>query len=173
MNSGCKHLKINYEPPINNTFQSALKSIETIYTSNNVSNHFKCENIPVFSLSENSIDLTYGENIKEPARVYPFKLDSFQRVSIECLEKKENLLVAAHTSAGKTVIAEYAIAMALKNKQRIIYTSPIKALSNQKYREFNKEFNNDVGLMTGDNIISPNARHFFIFLLFLSLVVWL
>lgn len=46
--------------------------------------------------------------------------------------------------------------MSLKNKQRVIYTSPIKALSNQKYREFKEEFS-DVGLMTGDVTIEPNA----------------
>lgn len=64
--------------------------------------------------------------------------------------------MSAHTSAGKTVVALYAIAMSLKNNQRVIYTSPIKALSNQKYREFKEEFS-DVGLMTGDVTIEPNA----------------
>jgi ATP-dependent RNA helicase DOB1 len=64
--------------------------------------------------------------------------------------------VSAHTSAGKTVVAEYAIAQCLKNVQRVIYTSPIKALSNQKYREFAAEFG-DVGLMTGDVTINPTA----------------
>lgn len=53
-------------------------------------------------------------------------------------------------------MALYAIAMSLQNKQRVIYTSPIKALSNQKYREFKEEFS-DVGLMTGDVTIDPNA----------------
>lgn len=64
--------------------------------------------------------------------------------------------VSAHTSAGKTVVALYAIAMSLRNNQRVIYTSPIKALSNQKFREFKEEFS-DVGLMTGDVTIEPNA----------------
>lgn len=54
------------------------------------------------------------------------------------------------------MVAEYAIAMALRDKQRVIYTSPIKALSNQKYRELLIKFK-DVGLMTGDVTISPNA----------------
>jgi CRISPR/Cas system-associated endonuclease/helicase Cas3 len=67
-----------------------------------------------------------------------------------------DLQVSAHTSAGKTVVALYAIAMSLRNQQRVIYTSPIKALSNQKYREFKEEFS-DVGLMTGDVTIEPNA----------------
>jgi ATP-dependent RNA helicase DOB1 len=64
--------------------------------------------------------------------------------------------VSAHTSAGKTAVAEYAIAMAFRDKQRVIYTSPLKALSNQKYRELSEEFS-DVGLMTGDVSIAPNA----------------
>lgn len=54
------------------------------------------------------------------------------------------------------MVAEYAIALCLKNKQRVIYTTPIKALSNQKYREFYEEFR-DVGLITGDVTINPNA----------------
>jgi ATP-dependent RNA helicase DOB1 len=92
----------------------------------------------------------------EPARVWPFTLDPFQQVSIASIQRNESVLVSAHTSAGKTVVAEYAIAQCLKNNQRVIYTSPIKALSNQKYREFMAEFG-DVGLMTGDVTINPTA----------------
>ncbi len=91
-----------------------------------------------------------------PARTWPFALDPFQKVSIASIERGESVLVSAHTSAGKTVVAEYAIAQSLKNNQRVIYTSPIKALSNQKYREFAAEFG-DVGLMTGDVTINPTA----------------
>ncbi|KAL0213074.1 hypothetical protein RCL1_006700 [Eukaryota sp. TZLM3-RCL] len=91
-----------------------------------------------------------------PAKTYPFQLDEFQRNAIDCISRQESVLVAAHTSAGKTVVAEYAIAQSLKNKQRVVYTSPIKALSNQKFRDFQKEFV-DVGLMTGDVTQSPNA----------------
>lgn len=61
-----------------------------------------------------------------PARTYPFTLDPFQRVSINSIERNESVLVSAHTSAGKTVVAEYAIAQSLRDKQRVIYTSPIK-----------------------------------------------
>ncbi|EJT79417.1 FRQ-interacting RNA helicase [Gaeumannomyces tritici R3-111a-1] len=92
----------------------------------------------------------------EPARVYRFKLDPFQSISVASIERGESVLVSAHTSAGKTVVAEYAIAQCLKRNQRVIYTSPIKALSNQKYREFQAEFG-DVGLMTGDVTINPTA----------------
>ncbi len=81
----------------------------------------------------------------------------------------QSVLVSAHTSAGKTVVAEYAIAKSLKGNQvclqlcvllhrpqRVIYTTPIKALSNQKYRELLEEFG-DAGLMTGDVTINPEA----------------
>ena len=100
--------------------------------------------------------LTEHKRPEKPAREWSFKLDPFQELSISAIERNESVLVSAHTSAGKTVVAEYAIAQCLKNNQRVIYTSPIKALSNQKYREFNAEFG-DVGLMTGDVTINPTA----------------
>nr|GMC81398.1 DExH-box ATP-dependent RNA helicase DExH9 [Ipomoea batatas] len=96
------------------------------------------------------------EESLKPAKEFPFTLDPFQSEAIKCLNNGESVMVSAHTSAGKTVVALYAIAMSLKNNQRVIYTSPIKALSNQKYREFKEEFS-DVGLMTGDVTIEPNA----------------
>lgn len=83
-----------------------------------------------------------------PAKTYSFTLDPFQREAILVIENNQSVLVSAHTSAGKTVVAEYAIAKSLAAKQRVIYTTPIKALSNQKYREFQEEFH-DVGLVTG------------------------
>ncbi|KAJ5193958.1 RNA helicase ATP-dependent SK12/DOB1 [Penicillium cf. griseofulvum] len=91
-----------------------------------------------------------------PAKTWPFTLDPFQQVAVSSIQREESVLVSAHTSAGKTVVAEYAIAQSLKQNQRVIYTSPIKALSNQKYREFAAEFG-DVGLMTGDVTINPTA----------------
>lgn len=93
---------------------------------------------------------------KGPAKEYNFKLDTFQQEAVNYIEKGESVLVAAHTSAGKTATAEYAIAKSLRDGQRVIYTSPIKALSNQKYRDLQEEFT-DVGLMTGDMTINPNA----------------
>lgn len=93
---------------------------------------------------------------KPAAKAYSFELDDFQKLSVCSLERDESVLVAAHTSSGKTVVAEYAIAMSLRDKQRVVYTSPIKALSNQKYRELLEEFG-DVGLMTGDVTINPTA----------------
>ncbi|OAD61477.1 Superkiller viralicidic activity 2-like 2 [Eufriesea mexicana] len=90
------------------------------------------------------------------AKEYKFILDPFQKEAILCIENNQSVLVSAHTSAGKTVVAEYAIACSLRDKQRVIYTTPIKALSNQKYREFYEEFK-DVGLVTGDVTINPTA----------------
>lgn len=92
-----------------------------------------------------------------PARKYPFTLDPFQKLAVACIERNESVLVSAHTSAGKTVVAEYAIATALRAKQRVIYTSPIKALSNQKFRELGEQFDGDVGLMTGDVTLNSEA----------------
>lgn len=99
-----------------------------------------------------------GEGGPVAARQWQFRLDAFQQRSILCLEAGENVLVAAHTSAGKTVVAEYAIAMAIRDKQRVVYTSPIKALSNQKYRDLCEVFGSEnVGLLTGDVSVQPEA----------------
>ena len=68
------------------------------------------------------------------------------------------MLVAAPTGSGKTVVAEYAIAVALANGRRAFYTAPIKALSNQKYRDLVAVHGDDrVGLLTGDNAINGDA----------------
>lgn len=90
------------------------------------------------------------------AKTYKFELDAFQKQAVMCIENSQSVLVSAHTSAGKTAIAEYAIALSLNSKQRVLYTTPIKALSNQKYRELADEFT-DVGLMTGDVTINATA----------------
>lgn len=68
------------------------------------------------------------------------------------------MFVAAHTSAGKTVVAEYAIALSLKHMTKTVFTSPIKALSNQKFRDFKQKFGNtDIGILTGDVSINREA----------------
>lgn len=96
----------------------------------------------------------FEQQIPELAHTYPFELDTFQKQAIIKLENHNHIFVAAHTSAGKTVVAEYAIALSQKHMSRTIYTSPIKALSNQKYRDFKKTFG-DVGIITGDIQINP------------------
>ncbi|KAF2226282.1 NUC185 domain-containing protein [Elsinoe ampelina] len=98
----------------------------------------------------------FRDLIPEMAREWPFELDTFQKEAVYHLENGDSVFVAAHTSAGKTVVAEYAIALASKHMTKAIYTSPIKALSNQKFRDFRTEFD-DVGILTGDVQIRPEA----------------
>ena len=95
--------------------------------------------------------------LPNPALAFPFELDDFQKQAVLRLERSECVFLAAHTSAGKTVCAEYAIALAMKHCTRAIYTSPIKALSNQKYRDFRNKFGDDVGLITGDMQIGADG----------------
>lgn len=99
----------------------------------------------------------FSELVPKPAKVFPFELDTFQKEAVYHLEQGDSVFVAAHTSAGKTVVAEYAIAMATRNMTKAIYTSPIKALSNQKFRDF-KEVFDDVGILTGDVQINSEAN---------------
>lgn len=86
----------------------------------------------------------------------PFELDDFQVQACEALEDGKGVLVAAPTGAGKTVVAEFGVDLALRAGRRAFYTTPIKALSNQKYREFTERFGR-VGLLTGDVSIDPDA----------------
>ncbi len=86
------------------------------------------------------------------------KLSQFQLQAVKAIQAGHNVLVSAPTGAGKTLVAEYAIEDAVKRGLRCIYTAPIKALSNQKYRDFRDEPNVDVGLMTGDVTINPHAQ---------------
>ena len=98
----------------------------------------------------------FSERVPFMAHKFPFELDTFQKQAIIHLENHDSVFVAAHTSAGKTVIAQYAIALSLRHMTKAVYTSPIKALSNQKFRDFREEFSS-VGLVTGDVQIKPDA----------------
>ncbi|XP_014518438.1 DExH-box ATP-dependent RNA helicase DExH11 isoform X1 [Vigna radiata var. radiata] len=97
----------------------------------------------------------FHELVPDMALEFPFELDAFQKEAIYYLEKGESVFVAAHTSAGKTIVAEYAFALASKHCTRAVYTAPIKTISNQKYRDFCGKF--DVGLLTGDVSLRPEA----------------
>ncbi|MDI6831473.1 MAG: DEAD/DEAH box helicase [Actinomycetota bacterium] len=89
---------------------------------------------------------------------YPFPLDGFQRQAIEALSRDRSVLVVAPTGSGKTVIAEYAVWAAERTGLKTFYTTPLKALSNQKYRDFCAVYGSDnVGLLTGDNSINGEA----------------
>jgi len=98
----------------------------------------------------------FKERVPNMAFKFPFELDIFQKQAIIHLENHDSVFVAAHTSAGKTVIAQYAIALSLRHMTKAVYTSPIKALSNQKFRDFKEDFPS-VGLVTGDVQIKPDA----------------
>ena len=83
--------------------------------------------------------------------------DRFQKESIEYIDNGHSVIVSAPTGAGKTAIAEYVINKAIAKNEGVIYTAPIKALSNQKFRDFQKQFSNITGILTGDVSINPNA----------------
>ena len=92
-------------------------------------------------------------------RLWKHPLDCFQKHALDALDAGHSALVTAHTGAGKTVIAEYAIARAAERGHRVIYTSPIKSLSNQKYHELTKKFPDvSVGILTGDVKFNPDAQ---------------
>ena len=95
--------------------------------------------------------------IKDPAYKFPFELDLFQNEANYRISINENVFVTAHTGCGKTVVALYAIANCLKNNKKVIYTSPTKSLSNQKFKEFSEKFP-DVGILTGDIKMNPEAQ---------------
>ena len=92
-----------------------------------------------WAVIENTSMENFHTMVPEMARTWPFEPDTFQKQAIMHLERHECVFVAAHTSAGKTVVAEYAIALSTKHMTRCIYTSPIKALSNQKFRDFHND----------------------------------
>ena len=92
------------------------------------------------------------------AAYYPFPLDSYQITAIEHLNKGQSVLVAAPTGTGKTLVAEYAIWLARQRGQRVIYTTPLKALSNQKFRDLRAMYGDGaVGLVTGDIVEHSRA----------------
>src|SRR6266567_2817436 len=89
---------------------------------------------------------------------YPFPLDPFQLEAISYLGQGQSVMVAAPTGTGKTIVAEYAIWRAQQRNQRVIYTTPLKALSNQKYRDMRTLYGPDaVGLVTGDIVEHSHA----------------
>src|SRR5581483_3793044 len=89
---------------------------------------------------------------------YPFPIDQFQLEAIAHLAQGQSVLVAAPTGTGKTLVAEFAIWQAQQRQQRVIYTTPLKALSNQKYRDLRDLYGYDnVGLVTGDIVEHSRA----------------
>ena len=94
----------------------------------------------------------------DPRSLFPFELDEFQYKAIAALNAGRSVVVCAPTGSGKTLIGEYAIYRALHQGGRVFYTTPLKALSNQKWRDFSNQFGADeVGLLTGDVSINRDA----------------
>lgn len=90
--------------------------------------------------------------------LFPFDLDEFQLQAIAALEAGKSVVVCAPTGSGKTLIGEYAIHRALAGQRRVFYTTPLKALSNQKLRDFREQFGaENVGLLTGDVSVNRDA----------------
>ena len=92
------------------------------------------------------------------AQLFPFPLDDFQRQAVDALDADRSVVVCAPTGSGKTLIGEYAIYRAIAHGKRVFYTTPLKALSNQKLRDFREQFGyKNVGLLTGDLSINRDA----------------
>ncbi|HUF91406.1 MAG TPA: DEAD/DEAH box helicase [Candidatus Limnocylindria bacterium] len=90
---------------------------------------------------------------------YPFPLDDFQLEAIRAIQADQSVIVSAPTGSGKTLVAEFAIHAALARGKRIAYTTPLKALSNQKFGDFTRAYGEDkVGILTGDIKVNPHAR---------------
>src|SRR2546427_171488 len=90
---------------------------------------------------------------------YPFPLDDFQIEACRAIAAGQSVIVSAPTGAGKTLVAEFAIQAALETGKRIAYTTPLKALSNQKFGDFTRAFGSDaVGILTGDVKVNPQGR---------------
>ena len=89
---------------------------------------------------------------------YPFALDDFQLRAVRAIDEGKSVIVSAPTGAGKTLVAEFAIHRALAHGRRLAYTTPLKALSNQKFADFGRQFGADhVGILTGDVKVNPRA----------------
>lgn len=101
----------------------------------------------------------YLDNYKDSALADGIELDDFQLEASRALEEGHDVLLCAPTGAGKTMVALFAVEMAFATETTCVYTTPVKALSNQKYRELVERYGSDyVGLMTGDVTINRNAK---------------
>ncbi|XP_011086448.1 DExH-box ATP-dependent RNA helicase DExH15 chloroplastic [Sesamum indicum] len=104
----------------------------------------------------------FGEEIidvEELASIYNFRIDKFQRLAIQAFLRGSSVVVSAPTSSGKTLIAESAAVATVARGRRLFYTTPLKALSNQKFRDFRETFgDSNVGLLTGDSAVNKDAQ---------------
>ena len=120
------------------------------------------EQIEVEGNQQEIVDASIQENIQQQLQAfqsrYSFSIDQFQLEAMAELSENRSVMVAAPTGTGKTLVAEYAIWLAQQRGQRVIYTTPLKALSNQKYRDLRDMYGSDtVGLVTGDIVEHSRA----------------
>ena len=100
----------------------------------------------------------HNESMNDHFDQFPFPLSDFQKYAIEAIVTGDHVLVTAHTGSGKTLPAEFALEYFVSQGKKVVYTSPIKALSNQKFFEFTNKYPHiSFGLMTGDIKTNPNA----------------
>jgi len=108
----------------------------------------------VLESNEHPNDWTDTESIKQ----YKYPLDYFQKYAVRAMNRDANVMACVATGSGKSTLADYAIALSFSRGKRVIFTSPIKALSNQKYKEFKDAYGvSSVGLLTGDIKFNPDA----------------
>ncbi len=98
-------------------------------------------------------ELTPTDRVFNGLRLFPYQV-----AAVDAIAAGHSVIVAAPTGAGKTLVADYAVDQAFADGRRVVYTSPIKALSNQKYRDFRARHGAEVGIMTGDVTMNPDAR---------------
>ena len=153
--------KINFiYPDISYKKDNSKVNIKTFVSSKNISD---LKNMPYFypvsfgglNGKEKASDLNFDDSIKKYYRLSP---DKYQIEAAQCIYDNDDPLVLAPTGTGKTLIAEYAINKNLAEGKRTFYTTPLKALSNEKYTDFSKLYGREnVGLLTGDIKINPDA----------------
>ncbi|CAA9558343.1 MAG: FIG005666: putative helicase [uncultured Thermomicrobiales bacterium] len=108
--------------------------------------------------ADGGLDPAIEAQIDQFGVLYPFPLDEFQREAIRILLRGDSVMVAAPTGTGKTVVADWGVYEAFRGTGRVLYTTPIKALSNQKYRDLRAVYGDQVGLLTGDVSENRDAR---------------
>jgi len=100
-----------------------------------------------------------GETNPKLKDIFEFELDHFQKYACDAINENKNVFITAHTGSGKSVCFEYALYKAIQENTKIVYISPIKALSNQKYHEMKEKHPDiEIGILTGDIKINPDAQ---------------
>src|SRR5690606_2082763 len=113
----------------------------------------------VVGVSDDVPSAALDQRVVEFADSYEFGLDEYQLDGCQALAEGGGVLVAAPTGAGKTVIGEFAVFLAVQESRKCFYTTPIKALSNQKYHDLVESYGAErVGLLTGDSSVNPDAQ---------------